>query len=644
LVTWRVRVHAGPALLFAALAVGWTWPLVLHLGDAVPGGPGDNYSFLWNLWWMRHVLATPQLPYFHTTYLFYPFGTPIANHPHTALPALVAATLLAPVSIVTAQNLLLLAYLVGNMAIMYALVWDLTHHRRAAVLAGVMFGISPYLASHLLGHFDLIAAWPLPAFALLVRRAVHGGSKWSAIGAGAVLTATAYIAYYYVVYSCFFLAVYLLASLDAVGVRWASRRDTPLTRRLRRALIAGAVLFATVALWIVITGGTAVGLGSLVVSAYTPQNVLTAMWICLLGSILCTWRPAVVRHAISRQQVRRAAGVAAWVAAIFVVGAAPLLWQAAWLVARGEYVTPAYQWRSAPRGVDLVAPLLGPPLHPLLLAAGFDAYVFLHLDRIEGVGWIGIVPALLLVSARVWNAHVGPDLRIWRTVAAAFAIWALGPFLTVAGFDTGLKLPVILLRYVPLVANARMPGRAMVGVFMALAVIVGIAFSAAKGWLRRPASQWLLIALLVFEFWDAPIPLTLLDRPAAYQALAAEPAGGVCEVPFGIGDGLNGGVGSQERRVLYYATVHEHPLVGGYIGRMPADAARRYEEMPVVGALLRLSDGQPDSSGPTDAGRSGCRYIVVNRRRMSAGSRAYVQHLPLELVAADEEREIYRVR
>jgi hypothetical protein len=639
-----VREHAGPAVLFAALAVGWTWPLVLHLRDAVPGGPGDNYSFLWNLWWMRHVLATPRLSYFHTTYLFYPFGTPITNHPHTALPALVAATLLAPVSIVTAQNLLLLAYLFGNMAIMYALVWDLTRHTRAAVLAGVLFGISPYLASHLLGHFDLIAVWPLPAFALLVRRAVQGGSKRSAIGAGVVLAATAYIAYYYVVYLCFFLAVYLLAWLDAVGVRWSSRMQMPLTRRFRRGLMAAAVLFATIALWIVITGGTAVRLGRFVVSAYTPQNVLTAMWICVLGSVLCTWRPAIVHRGIAGEQVRRAAGVAAWVAAMFAVGAAPLLWQAARLVGRGEYVTQAYQWRSAPRGVDLIAPLLGPPFHPLLQAVGFDAYTFTHLNRIEGIGWIGIVPALLFFRARVWNAHVSPDLRIWRTVAAAFAVWALGPFLTVADFDTGLKLPVILLRYVPFVANARMPGRAMIGVFMALAVISGVAFSAAQGWLRRPAFQWLLIGLLAFEFWDAPIPLTLLDRPAAYQELAAEPPGGVCEVPFGIGDGLSGGLGSQERRVLYYATVHEHPLVGGYIGRMPADAAQRYEDMPVVGALLRLSDGRPDSSGPTDARRSSCRYVVVNRPRMSAGLRAYVQQLPLELVAADEERDIYRVR
>ena len=93
--------HLGPLALFGALAIGWTWPLAGHLHGAVPGDPGDNYSFLWNLWWMRHVIATPGLAYFHTSYLFHPFGTAIANHPHTALPAIVAATLLGGTSIVT---------------------------------------------------------------------------------------------------------------------------------------------------------------------------------------------------------------------------------------------------------------------------------------------------------------------------------------------------------------------------------------------------------------------------------------------------------------------------------------------------------------------------------------------------------------
>src|SRR4029077_14563465 len=140
-----LRKHLGPIALFAALAVAWTWPLAIHLHDSIPGAPGDNYSFVWNLWWMRHVLATPGLAYFHTTYLFYPFGTPIADHPHTALPAIVAATLLKAESPAAAQDLLLPAYVFANMLSAYALCWEITRQRRGAVLGALIFGLSPYL-------------------------------------------------------------------------------------------------------------------------------------------------------------------------------------------------------------------------------------------------------------------------------------------------------------------------------------------------------------------------------------------------------------------------------------------------------------------------------------------------------------------
>lgn len=43
----RFPVHAGPLALLAALTIAWTWPLAPHLGDAIAGLPGDNYSFLW---------------------------------------------------------------------------------------------------------------------------------------------------------------------------------------------------------------------------------------------------------------------------------------------------------------------------------------------------------------------------------------------------------------------------------------------------------------------------------------------------------------------------------------------------------------------------------------------------------------------
>jgi hypothetical protein len=390
-----------------------------------------------------------------------------------------------------------------------------------------------------------------------------------------------------------------------------------------------------------VTGGRDLTVGGVAVSAYRPQNTLTGIWICAALYALCVWRPALPRTPIPSARVRHAAAIGLVIAGIFVVGAAPLVWQAAQLIVRGEYVTPAYQWRSAPHGVDALAPLLGPPLHPWLPLAG-RAYTSAGLDRIEAVGWLGIVPVLLACACIVRGKTAIGELRVWRIVALLFGLWALGPILTIGGFDTGLKLPAILLRYVPFVANARIPGRAIVIVFMALAVLASAELVTAPRLRGRAALQWLLIAVVALEYWDSPIPLTTLDQPEVYQALGAAAPGALCEVPFGIGDGLSVGVGSQDRRSLYYATVHSHPLVGGYVGRIPADAERRYEQMPIVGTLLRLSDGRPDTGSPS-AFDGPCQYLVVNRETASQALRDYVQKLPMDRIASDHQRDLYRL-
>jgi hypothetical protein len=362
------------------------------------------------------------------------------------------------------------------------------------------------------------------------------------------------------------------------------------------------------------------------------------------GALVLTWRRSIGVNGDAASGWTRAIAVAWRVAAAFVVGAAPLFWQAARLVARGEYVTPEYGWRSIPHGVDLLAPLLGHPLHPLWHSISARAYGALGQNYVEVIGWMGLAPLLLLLVSRR-SAIARDELRIWRVVAVTFVIWALGPFLTIGGFDTGLKLPAILLRYVPFVANARMPGRAMVGLFMALGVLLAIQVAGSTGRLRSAALQWLAIALVVFEFWDAPVPTTMIDRPAVYQALAAAEPGAVCEVPLGIGDGLSVGVGSQDRRVLYYATQHEHPLVGGYIGRMPADAADRYQRTPIVGMLLALSDGAALPANPdVNVAASPCPYLVVHRAATPTTLASYLQLLAPQRLATDSERDLYRIR
>jgi hypothetical protein len=225
-----------------------------------------------------------------------------------------------------------------------------------------------------------------------------------------------------------------------------------------------------------------------------------------------------------------------------------------------------------------------------------------------------------------------------------FAVWALGPFLTLAGFDMGLPLPQALARFVPLVENARMPGRAMVCVYLGLGILMALRVAASSVRISA-AAQWALVLLLALDYLHAPIPLTALDRPAVYEQLATIPdSGAVIEVPFGIGDGLTTGRGSQERRLLYNATIHGHPVVGGYIGRMPPDVALAYDAMPVVGNLLRLSNGEEPIEEEAPASLP-FRYLVLDTGTASPELVDYVQRtLDMDLIASEDGKQLYAVQ
>jgi len=630
--------HARPLALFAALTVAWTWPLAAHPGDAIPGAPGDNYSFLWDLWWARTALGTSGLPYFRTQYLFYPFGVDMVGQSHVLGPGLVGATLLRPLSVVAAHNVMLLAFVFLNMACAYALAWDLTRHVRASIAAAIVFGLSPYLAAHVIGHFELMAAWPLPLFTLLFRRAL--GGSWAGAWTAAVLAvATAFTTYYYLVYLAWIALVLLADHLDVVHVRAQRRPDTAALGRSRVALAVAIGALAALATWIAATGG-ADETASLGISMTRPQNPLTAAWLLAIVWALCRWRIAFTPPPIDPARTRRAIRACAVLAVVFAAGTSPLLVEAGRVVARGEYVSQAYSWRSAPRGVDAATVVAGPPSHPLVRDPLHRLYSAMRVDVVEAVGWMGVLPLLIVLAVRAPQQE-RRRARVWWTMAGVCGLLALGPYFTIAGFDTGLRLPAILLRFVPIVSNARMPGRMMAIVFVALSAIVAVKLAGTRGrWASAPV-QWTIIAALIFELWCSPIPITMLDRPAVYDVLAAQPPGAVCEVPFGVGDGLGVGVGSQERSVLYYATIHRHPLVGGVVSRMPSDTTGRYGRMAVVGDLLQLSAGRPPDAGLSTE-PSPCTYFVVRRAELSPRLAAYMQSLPLERIGRDGERDLFR--
>src|SRR5207248_769284 len=106
------------------------------------------------------------------------------------------------------------------------------------VLAAVIFGLSPYVAAHFPGHFELTAVWTLPAFAFFFRRACRG-SLPAAAAAGLAAAATAYTSYYYFVYEAIFAAAYAVAWFELVTASAGRRRGDGTSLRAARSVLVG---------------------------------------------------------------------------------------------------------------------------------------------------------------------------------------------------------------------------------------------------------------------------------------------------------------------------------------------------------------------------------------------------------------------
>ena len=595
---------------------------------------------------MREALTSSR-SFFDCPFLFAPTGVDLTLHTHTALPAFIGATLLRSLSPAAALNVTIIGSIFLAGLCTYLLAWRVTHDRISSVLSGVVFAGSPYMAARLTGHFNLTHTWVIPLFAIVASEAVRRGRIWLGVGAGVIAGLTAYIDYYYVVYQAVLIGIFVILEMRdwRVSIRGSSE-TTPL---LRRAVAIAMVLVAGLVIAIVVSGGFELSFGQLRLSARTVYNPLQIFWVLVALWLWLRFRPAIGGGSNPGFNGGASMRLLAGAAIGFLVVASPLVIRGVGLLQNGEYVTHQYTWRSGPDGIDASTLITGNPFHPVWGGRVRQLQESLGINVVESSAWPGVA-VLFLAGWALVRQRSDPAVRRWVLVGTVFFIWALGPHLMIFGVNTGLPLPTAVLRYLPIVSNVRMPGRAIVVVYLALAVLSAVALSR---WRRgNTALKVAVLICVLVDFAAAPIRMTELPVSALDVVLRDRPEqGAVCELPLGIRDGF-GERGNFDEWSLFRQTIHRRPLVGGFVARLSPSVIRTYDSDPLLSGLLRLSAIDagatvtlPDRRQALELfERHRIAFVTLDRRTAGHELTLYVkQVLPLTLIAEDEQRSLYQV-
>ena len=631
--------HLAVFGLMCLVAILHTLPLVMDLSAVVPGRDlGDNVSFVWNLWWFSEAVRL-GVPFFHTPLLMAPLGADLALHTHSATQAGIGAMLLGAWSSVAAQNILLIASLAVNGMSVYLLALEAGARRAGAGAGGVLFIVAPQVALRLMGHFNLVAVWPLTLACWWFVRTMRAPTMPRGAMLGLLATLLVLADYYYTVFFGLFAAAYIVTDVWEIAMS-ATRRWGAGAVTVTFAAIAGLALAAAAA--IAVTGGGVFSIAGVAVRATSPTNMLTAGWIASLVSVWSVWRPGLV----IRRRDTVPGGIAGALCIALMFSAAmlfPLLRAIFNTIRAGDYVTQGAGLRSGPQGIDILTLVLGPPFHGLAGGAVRGVYEQVGINVMEASGWIGAtVLVLVLASMRHWRER---EHRRWLVLALGFLIWALGPYLIAAGSNTGILLPQAAARYVPLLNNARMPGRAMV-VVSVLACVIAARYLSTRT--RRTAA--VITTIGVIEALAAPLPMVAIPVSPAQAVLAASrETGGVLPIPFGVRDGF-GAHGLVDHSALYFQTHHGRPIAGGFVARLPPRVLGWYEKREPYRTLIALGDNHAAQTAVPSCERmrdgldeASLSFVVVNRQLATPAMLDLVARMPVTPIAHDAQYDVLRV-
>ena len=162
-----------------------TWPLALGLGSDVPGDLGDSLLNMWILGWgAEHVprLLTGSIGWseFWNANIFHPDPLALALSEHLFGQVLqILPVYWLTGNIILCYNLLFISTFALSAFGTYLLVRDLTGDKRAAFIAGLVYGFLPYRIASV-PHLQVMSSQWMPFALYGINRFVTTGSRQGA--------------------------------------------------------------------------------------------------------------------------------------------------------------------------------------------------------------------------------------------------------------------------------------------------------------------------------------------------------------------------------------------------------------------------------------------------------------------------------
>ena len=561
-VEWRSIL--GVILAYTLITVVVTYPVAFQLGSALAGVPDqDALQHLWISWWTEKALLDLGTSPAQVGYLYYPDGTYNPMLWVTPYPQVAALPLQLLFGQVAAYNLHLLLSFVLTGLTTYLLCFYLTRNRWASFIGGLIFAFFPNRLSHATAHLAQVVTYFFPLYALYLIRLFaplsqvgrgaggEGQSPWRNVWLCGILLAFSmlvnivHVAYFILPFTTL-LILYYSVKACLMGRHSEPKRSEGEESRpshMKNACLLKTRFFVASLLRMTKSG------------AYIKSQL--ANYCITVGKLRRVGKEAFVAFAL-----------AAMLTAPFLL---PFAWRS--LSGRLSYLRMAGAVDYSADLVGFVTPALSHPLWGRW--DSFRAWATAVIGRgnvLENTVYLGVV-ALLLAG---WGARQRwGKARFWLLLGLVGLMLSLGPILKAGGWQTSFPLPYALLERLPFYKWGRIPGRANETIALPLAVLASFGTASLlerfEPWqrLRKPPLGWLITVLSVLILFDYMVawPFQTMDAslPDFYQRMAQEPG------DFAVLDLPQWPVWLREasNRAMYYQTVHQHKIVGGYVWRLP---------------------------------------------------------------------------